>query len=98
MTFDSVITTFMLRAAMVMWKVINAARQSGWAQAAAALCMLAICIGSLLPESERVEGTAATVAIAVYKGARLVRVHDVVQMERVVRMTEAIRSGDIGSR
>lgn len=45
-----------------------------------------------LPEDERVEGTAATVALAVYKGARLVRVHDVKEMTRVVRMTEAIRS------
>ena len=51
-----------------------------------------------LPESERVEGTAATVALAVYKGARLVRVHDVKEMERVVRMTEAVCSGQIGSR
>ena len=39
---------------MVIWKVINAARQSGWVKAAAALCVLAICIGSLLPETERV--------------------------------------------
>lgn len=44
-----------------------------------------------LPEGERVEGTAATVAWAVAKGARIVRVHDVVEMARVVRMTEAIR-------
>ena len=51
-----------------------------------------------LPESARVEGTAATVALAVYKGARLVRVHDVKEMARVVRMTEAICSGQIGSR
>src|SRR5262245_62396057 len=39
---------------MVIWKVINAARQSGWVKAAAALCVLAICIGSLLPQTERV--------------------------------------------
>ena len=39
---------------MVIWEVINAARQSGWVKAAAALCILAICIGSLLPETERV--------------------------------------------
>jgi hypothetical protein len=38
---------------MVIWKVIDAARQSGWVKAAAALCVLAICIGSLLPETER---------------------------------------------
>ena len=39
---------------MVIWKVINAARQSGWVKAAAALCVLAICILSLLPETDRV--------------------------------------------
>ena len=44
-----------------------------------------------LPEDQRVEGTAATVAWAVAKGARIVRVHDVEQMTRVVRMAEAIR-------
>ena len=43
-----------------------------------------------LPEDQRVEGTAATVTLAVYKGAHIVRVHDVEQMTRVVRMTEAI--------
>jgi dihydropteroate synthase len=43
-----------------------------------------------LPEDQRIEGTAATVAWAVACGARLVRVHDVEQMVRVVRMTEAI--------
>jgi dihydropteroate synthase len=41
-------------------------------------------------EAERLEGTAATVAWAVACGARLVRVHDVKEMTRVVRMTEAI--------
>jgi dihydropteroate synthase len=46
-------------------------------------------------ENRRLEGTAATVAIAVYKGAKLVRVHDVAEMTRVVRMTEAIRTGAI---
>ena len=44
-----------------------------------------------LPEDQRVEGTAATVAWSVAKGARVVRVHDVAQMTRVARMTEAIR-------
>ena len=39
---------------MVIWKVIDCARQSGWVKAAAALCVLAICMGSLLPETERV--------------------------------------------
>lgn len=45
-----------------------------------------------LPVEDRVEGTAATVGWAVAHGACLVRVHDVRQMARVVRMTEAIVS------
>jgi dihydropteroate synthase len=43
-----------------------------------------------LPVKERGEGTAATVAAAVLRGADAVRVHDVRGMTRVVRMTEAI--------
>lgn len=43
-----------------------------------------------LPEDERAEGTAATVAIAVANGADAVRVHDVRAMTRVVRMADAI--------
>ena len=43
-----------------------------------------------LPEGERLEGTAATVAWAVAHGAHVVRVHDVEPMARVVRMTEAV--------
>jgi dihydropteroate synthase len=44
-----------------------------------------------LPENRRLEGTAASVAWAVAKGANIVRVHDIQAMERVVRMTEAIK-------
>lgn len=40
--------------------------------------------------SERVWGTAATVAIAIANGADIVRVHDVREMAQVVRMTDAI--------
>lgn len=43
-----------------------------------------------LPVHERSEGTAATVAAAVLRGADAVRVHDVRTMARVVRMAEAI--------
>ncbi len=43
-----------------------------------------------LPPEERTEGTAATVAIAVFNGATAVRVHDVKTMARVVRMSDAI--------
>jgi dihydropteroate synthase len=44
-----------------------------------------------LPVDQRVEGTAATVAWSVAQGASIVRVHDVKEMARVVRMTEAIK-------
>ena len=43
-----------------------------------------------LPPEERVEGTAATVAIAIARGADLVRVHDVRPLVRVCRMADAI--------
>lgn len=47
-----------------------------------------------LPPDQRLEGTAATVAIGIAKGADVVRVHDVGPMMRVVRMSDAIvRSG-----
>jgi len=39
---------------------------------------------------QRLEGTAATVAIAIARGADLIRVHDVETMVRVARMTDAI--------
>lgn len=45
-----------------------------------------------LPVDDRMEGTAATVAVAVWNGADAVRVHDVRAMARVVRMVNAIRS------
>ena len=43
-----------------------------------------------LPASDRVEGTAAAVAMSIAGGADIVRVHDVKQMVRVARMTDAI--------
>ncbi len=43
-----------------------------------------------LPVNERVEGTAAVVALAIASGADLVRVHDVKPMVRVARMADAI--------
>lgn len=46
-------------------------------------------LGGLSVE-ERLEGTAATVAVAIAQGADIVRVHDVRTMARVVRMTDAI--------
>jgi dihydropteroate synthase len=44
-----------------------------------------------LPVEGRLEGTAAAVAAAVLKGAAVVRVHDVKEMVRVVRVADAIR-------
>lgn len=43
-----------------------------------------------LPAGDRVEGTAAAVAMSIAGGADIVRVHDVKQMVRVARMTDAI--------
>lgn len=46
-----------------------------------------------LPVEERIEGTAATVALSIAGGADLVRVHDVKEMVQVCRMTDAIVRG-----
>lgn len=43
-----------------------------------------------LPPAERMEGTAAAIAIGIDRGADIVRVHDVRQMVRVARMTDAL--------
>ncbi len=43
-----------------------------------------------LPASERLEGTLVTTVLAVQKGCSFVRVHDVKENVRAVRMTEAI--------
>ncbi|MDD3717468.1 MAG: dihydropteroate synthase [Actinomycetota bacterium] len=43
-----------------------------------------------LPEGERVEGTAASVALGIAGGADIVRVHDVKEMVRVARVADAI--------
>ena len=46
-----------------------------------------------LPVDQRLEGTAATVALSIAGGADIVRVHDVKEMVRVCRMTDAIVRG-----
>ena len=46
-----------------------------------------------LPPDQRVEGTAATVAVGITRGADLIRVHDVKEMVRVAKMTDAIVRG-----
>jgi dihydropteroate synthase len=52
-------------------------------------------IGAILglPVEERLEGTAATVALAIAAGADIVRVHDVKEMARVARMADAVVRG-----
>lgn len=45
-----------------------------------------------LPVDERLEGTLATTAMAVMKGVSFVRVHDVKENVRVIRMIEAIKN------
>lgn len=43
-----------------------------------------------LPPDQRLEGTAATIAIGIARGADIIRVHDVQAMVRVARMSDAI--------
>ena len=43
-----------------------------------------------LPPDQRVEGTAATVAVGITRGADIIRVHDGKEMVRVAKMTDAI--------
>jgi dihydropteroate synthase len=45
------------------------------------------------PKDQRLEGTAATVAIGIAKGVDIVRVHDVKEMARVCKMSDAIVRG-----
>jgi dihydropteroate synthase len=46
-----------------------------------------------LPPEQRLEGTAATIALGIAGGADIVRVHDVLQMGRVSQMADAIIRG-----
>jgi len=47
---------------------------------------------SPVPSSERLLGTAATVTASILGGAHIVRVHDVAEIARVVRVADAIRA------
>ena len=49
------------------------------------------------PIEDRLEGTAATVAVSIANGADIVRVHDVREMARVAKMTDAIVRGWVKS-
>lgn len=46
-----------------------------------------------LPPDDRIEGTAATVSVGIVRGADIIRVHDVPEMIRVIRMTDALVRG-----
>ena len=46
-----------------------------------------------LPPDDRVEGTAAAVSVGIVRGADIIRVHDVAEMIRIARMTDAIVRG-----
>ncbi|MBI5213657.1 MAG: dihydropteroate synthase [Nitrospirae bacterium] len=51
-------------------------------------------IGKILgdaPPSERIEGTAAAVAISIFNGANIVRVHDVKEMAKVAKVADSIK-------
>jgi dihydropteroate synthase len=43
-----------------------------------------------LPPDQRVEGTAAAVSVGITRGADIIRVHDVKEMARVAKMTDAL--------
>lgn len=43
-----------------------------------------------LPPDERIEGTAASIAVGITRGADIIRVHDVKEMARVAKMTDAM--------
>lgn len=53
-------------------------------------------IGNILdlPVTERIEGTAATVCYGIQKGCQIVRVHDVKEMGRLVKMMDALIGKD----
>ncbi|MDO8281469.1 MAG: dihydropteroate synthase [Thermodesulfovibrionia bacterium] len=48
-----------------------------------------------LPANERVEGTASAVAIGIFNGANIIRVHDVKEMSRVAGIADAIKGRSI---
>jgi dihydropteroate synthase len=45
------------------------------------------------PGDQRLEGTAATIAIGIARGVDIVRVHDVKEMVRVCKMSDALVRG-----
>ena len=57
-------------------------------------------IGKILggaPPEDRMQGTAAAVAIAIFNGAQIVRVHDVKEMAKVAMVADVIKRGKMGT-
>jgi len=57
-------------------------------------------IGKILgdaPVTDRLEGTAAAVAISIMNGANIIRVHDVKEMIKVAKVTDAVKKYTIGN-
>jgi dihydropteroate synthase len=55
-------------------------------------------IGKILgdaPVTQRLEGTAAAVAISIMNGANMIRVHDVKEMAKVAKIADAVKKGKI---
>lgn len=46
-----------------------------------------------LPVTERLEGTAAAIAISIFNGANIIRAHDVKEMVRVAKVADRIKQG-----
>lgn len=46
-----------------------------------------------LPVTERLEGTSAAIAISIFNGANIIRVHDVKEMARVAKISDRIKKG-----
>jgi dihydropteroate synthase len=44
-----------------------------------------------LPVDQRLEGSLAAAAVAVFQGARIIRAHDIAATARAVRVAEALR-------
>jgi dihydropteroate synthase len=74
---------------------VSALIQTGWPVllAVSNKKFIAETLGLDNSKSERVTGTMATTAVAVWEGVRMVRAHDVAQTRQVLDMVAAMRSG-----
>ena len=74
---------------------INALVETGWPVllAVSNKKFIAETLGLDGPKSDRLLGTLATTAIAVWEGVRMVRAHDVAQTRQVLDMVAGLRTG-----